>query len=62
MTAIELIAKLQKVPPTLQVRIWDEEEDDYVPIKEVLWEDGSAVVDLLTYELETIPVDESEEG
>lgn len=50
MTVKELIAALNKMPQDLDVRIWDEEEDDYMPVRQVLYEDGTSAVDLLAHE------------
>jgi len=47
MTVSELIAQLQACPPDLEVRIWDELEDDYVPIGGAFFEDGATSVDIL---------------
>lgn len=52
MTNKELIAALQKLPPDLGVHTWDEKEDDYVPVVEVLYEDGVPYIHLLTTTLE----------
>lgn len=49
MTVRELIAALQKLPQGLDVRVWDHEEDDWLPVVEALYEDGTAAVDLLTH-------------
>lgn len=54
MTVAELIAALQKLPPNLDVCVWDGEEDDYVPVRGVLWEDGHTSVDLATYPIEGV--------
>ena len=49
MTVAELIAALQKLPPNLDVCVWDEEEGDYVLVGGDLWGDGHTRVDLATY-------------
>lgn len=48
MTVGELIAKLEAMPEGMEVCAWNEDEDDYVPIQDVLWEEGHTSVDLLT--------------
>ena len=48
MNVRQLIAELQKMPPDLEVRLWDEDEDDFMPVAQVLYEDGTSSVDLLT--------------
>lgn len=50
MTVRELIAVLQKLPQDLDVRVWDEPEDDYVPVTGAIKESGCPYVDLLTDE------------
>lgn len=56
MKVSELIAALKKLPQDLPVRVWDEDEDDYVPVVEALYEDGTSAVDLLTHqESGTVP-------
>ncbi len=51
-----LIAELTKLPPEAEVRIWDEQEDEYLPIAQAIHEDGAeGVVDLLTKAVKLIP-------
>lgn len=47
MTVRELIKALSKLPQDVDVRVWDEESDEYVPVTDALLEDGSTCVDLL---------------
>jgi len=49
MTVGELIEALRKLPPFLEVCVYDAEEDDNVPVVEALLEDGHTTVDLLTH-------------
>lgn len=49
-TVRELIANLERMPPDLDVRVWDGDEDDWAPVTEVLYEDGTSAIDLLTGE------------
>jgi hypothetical protein len=58
MTVAELIAALRKEPQDLEVRVWDHEADEYVPVVQALYEDGSTSVDLLTHHEETVPANE----
>ena len=58
----ELIAALRKEPPELEVRIWDHDADDWMPVVEALYEDGSSSVDLLTYESGAYPAPPETEG
>ena len=46
----ELIATLKKQPPEMEVRVWDADEDEFVPVTGAVFEDGSTVVTLLTCE------------
>jgi len=48
MNVRELIAALQKLPPTMDVCIWDHDEDDWLPVVEALNEDGVIHIALLT--------------
>ena len=48
MNVRELIAALQKCPPEMDACVWDESEDDWVPITMALHEDGHTVIQLLT--------------
>ncbi len=50
MNVRQLIEELKKMPPDLEVRVWDDLEDVYVPVVQVLYEDGTSSVDLLTDE------------
>lgn len=47
MNVRELIAALKKLPQDLDVRVWDEAEDDYVPVTGAIKESGCPYVDLL---------------
>lgn len=49
MTVMELMAELGRCPPDMEVCVWNDAKDDYVPIVEALWEDGTTHVDLLTF-------------
>jgi len=61
MTVKELIAQLQALPPDMEVVIWDEEEDEYMPVVEALYEDGCSEIMLLTVEEDHVDV-EPEDG
>lgn len=50
MNVRQLIEMLQQLPSEAPVRIWDEEEDDFVEVQDALYEDGTSCVDLLPYE------------
>ena len=47
----ELIRELKRMPPELQVCVWDAPEDEYVPVVQALFEDGTSHVALLTKEV-----------
>jgi hypothetical protein len=36
------------MPPDLEVCVWDEDADEYVPVADVVFEDGTSTIDLLT--------------
>lgn len=55
LTVAGLIAELQKLPPDLEVRIWDADEDDYVPVVTAWKESGTPSVDLLPFDPRTRP-------
>jgi hypothetical protein len=44
----ELIAELQKCPPEMNVEVWADEEDDFVPVTQVIYEDGCPEIHLHT--------------
>jgi hypothetical protein len=48
MNVRELIAALQRCPPSMEVCIWEDQPGEYVPVVEALYEDGSTHIDLLT--------------
>lgn len=56
MTVGELIAELKKYPEHMQVCVWDHDEDENMPVVQVLQEDGTTTVDLLTHPVAVITV------
>jgi hypothetical protein len=62
MTVGELIDALRKEPQGLEARVWDHEADEYVPVVQVLYEDGATSVDLLTHHEQTVPADTDGDG
>jgi hypothetical protein len=46
MTVKELIRMLKEQPPDNEVRIWDADADDYMPVTGCIYEDGGPYVDL----------------
>ncbi len=48
MTARELIAVLKKLPPDLDVVMWDVEADEWLPVAEAILEDGTSHIALDT--------------
>jgi hypothetical protein len=50
----DLIQRLLKEPQDLEVCIWDDAADEYEPVADVLFEDGSTEVHLLTVEVPQI--------
>lgn len=48
MTVKEFIALLKTLPQNAEVRVWDADADDYVPVTGALFEDGHTTVDLQT--------------
>jgi hypothetical protein len=52
MTVKELIEWLQKEPPLMPVCVWDGSEgvEEFVEVEDVLYEDGTSAVHLLTYD------------
>lgn len=57
MTVIELIAELGRLPPDMDVCVWDHDEDEYMPVVEALLEDGSTHVDLLVRPSGAVPAE-----
>jgi hypothetical protein len=57
MTVIELIAELGRLPPDVDVCVWDHDEDEYMPVVEALLEDGSTHVDLLVRPSGAVPAE-----
>ena len=67
MNVRELIAALQKMPPTMEVTIWDHEADENLPVVEVLHEWGHTSVELLAHPSGSRPmtpeeIEESRDG
>ena len=56
MTVGELIEALKKLPEYMEAVVWDEEQDDHVPVVEALFEDGSTEIVLLTKPSGALPV------
>lgn len=48
MTVKELIERLAKLPPDLDVHVWDAEADDHVPVRDAIKEDGCTEVHIIT--------------
>lgn len=48
----ELIEALKLMPPDLDAEMWDSDEDDYVPVVSVLYEEGAPYVFLLPVEID----------
>jgi hypothetical protein len=42
----ELIDALKKMPQELDACIWDEDDQEFVPVQDVLFEEGHSTVDL----------------
>lgn len=57
MTVEEVIKELQALPPTMEVVIWDEEQDEYMPVVQALHESGCSDIMLLTVKEDTVPAD-----
>ena len=57
MTVEQLISELSSMPKDMEVTIWDAEDDDYVPVVQVLWEYGHSTINLLTTHVDTIPTE-----
>jgi hypothetical protein len=58
MTVAELIKQLEQCPPSMEVCIWDHDEDENMPVVQVLHESGVSHIQLLTHEEETVPASE----
>lgn len=56
MNVRELMAELQKMPPHLDVVIAETGGDEYVPVVQVLYEDGTSQIALLDQVVETVDV------
>jgi hypothetical protein len=56
MNVQELIAELKKMPQELEVVVAEAGGDEYVPVVQVLYEDGTSEVALLDHIEKTIPV------
>ncbi len=57
MTVGELIAQLKRCPETLDVVMWGgEQDDDWVPVVEALYEDGTTHVAILPYATNSHPI------
>lgn len=54
MTVAELIRELRRMPPGLKVTTWDAEADENLPIVQVLYEDGTSAVALLTHAVDVV--------
>lgn len=51
MNVKELIKQLSNMPPEMDVVIWDDVQDDYVPVTYALFEDGATDIALETGEV-----------
>jgi len=60
MNVRELIRELRKVPPDMDVMVWEDEEDDYVDVAQVLYEDGVSYIQLLTYQVDVVEAEPEE--
>ncbi len=53
MKVSELIRALRKLPQDIDVTVWDAEADDWAPVSEALYEDGTVEVQLLPEGIKT---------
>jgi hypothetical protein len=58
----ELIAELRKLPPEMEVEVWDDAEDEFVPVVQALWESGTSAVHLQTIYSEVVEAPPSDPG
>lgn len=62
MNVRELIAELQKCPPDMEVCIPEIDGDEWVPVLQVLHEDGATHIALMSWVEATVPAEPESHG